>query len=131
MVDFSKAFDRIEHNIVIKKFQILNVHPSLMNWCADFLHYRYLRVKADPNKSSQKPGHAGVPQRAKLGHHLFLVMINDLKLSSPLYKYVDDCTFYAIVGKPYISEIQKGFDDLQDWTINNNMHLYVNCKYRF
>ena len=111
--------------MLIKKLQTLNVHPCPINWCADFLHCRYLRVKAGPNKSSWKSVHAGVPQGAKLGSLLFLVMINDLKLYFPLYKYVDDSTFYEIVGKPYISKIQKDLDELQNWTINNNMQLNV------
>ncbi len=125
MVDFSKAFDRIDHNILIKKLQNLNVHPCLINWCADFLRCRYLRVKVGPNKSSWKSVHAGVPQGTKLGPLLFLVMINDLKLYFPLYKYVDDCTLYEIVEKPYFSEIQKDLDELQNWTRANNMQLNV------
>ena len=42
MIDFSKAFDRIDHNILIKKLQALGVHPCLINWCADFVRCRYL-----------------------------------------------------------------------------------------
>ena len=38
MIDFSKAFDRIDHNILLHKLQLLNTPPILLNWCADFLH---------------------------------------------------------------------------------------------
>ena len=37
LIDFSKAFDRIYHNILIRKLQLLNVPPILLNWCAAFL----------------------------------------------------------------------------------------------
>jgi hypothetical protein len=125
MIDFSKAFDRIDHNILIKKLQAPGVHPCLINWCADFLRCRYLRVKVGTNKSSWKLVHAGVPQGTKLGPLLFLVMINDLNTYFPLYKYVDDCTLYEVVSKPYICEIQEDFNELQTWTANNNMLLNV------
>ena len=37
LLDFSKAFDRIDHNIVLDKLQRMDVHPVLVNWIADFL----------------------------------------------------------------------------------------------
>ena len=40
MIDFSKAFDRIDHNILIDKLRLLNVPPVLLNWCASFLLQR-------------------------------------------------------------------------------------------
>lgn len=81
IVDVSEAFDRIDHNTLIKKPQILNVNPCLISWCADFLHCRYLHVKAGPTKYSWKYVHAGVPQGTKLRPLLFLVMINNFKQS--------------------------------------------------
>ena len=36
LIDFSKAFDRIDHNILLHKLQLLNVPPILLNWCAHF-----------------------------------------------------------------------------------------------
>ncbi len=73
MIDFSKAFYRIDYNILQ-----LNIPPILLNWCAEFLHDGYLRVKLGQNKSTWRQINAGVPQGTKLGPLFFLVMINGL-----------------------------------------------------
>ena len=126
MIDFSKAFDRIDHNILIHKLQLLNVPAILLNWCADFLLNRQLRVKLGQDKSSWRPIHGGVPQGTKLGPLFFLVMINDLKCNLPLYKYVDDCTMYEIVSRSSPSStLQSNIDTISDWTERNNMRLNV------
>ena len=90
MIDFSKAFDRIDHNILIDKLRLLNVTPVLLNWCASFLRQRQQRVKLQNCTSNWRTINAGVPQGTKLGPLFFLIMINDLVSQVPLYKYVDD-----------------------------------------
>ena len=54
LIDFSKAFDRINHNILIHKLDLLIVPPILLNWCASFLQDRFQRVKLGHVKSSWK-----------------------------------------------------------------------------
>ena len=126
MIDFSKAFDRIDHNILLHKLQQLNIPPILLNWCAEFLHDRYLRVKLGQNKSSWRQINAGVPQGTKLGPLFFLVMINDLQINTPLYKYVDDCSTYEIVSRSFLnSSLQANINTINDWTNHNNMRLNV------
>ena len=126
MIDFSKAFDRIDHNILLHKLQLLNTPPILLNWCADFLHDRYLRVKLGQHKSSWRSIHAGVPQGTKLGPLFFLVMINDLQTTLPLYKYVDDCTVYEIISNSsHNSSLQATIDSINNWTEHNSMCLNV------
>jgi len=93
-IDFSKAFDKIGHNILLLKLKGLGVPPILLNWCADFLTERNLRVKLGQAKSSWHQLNASVPQGTRLSPIFFLIMINDLNCNFPIYKYVYDCTLY-------------------------------------
>ena len=127
MIDFSKAFDRIDHNILLMKLTNLDVPPILINWCANFLQDRQLRVKLGEIRSNWKQIKAGVPQGTILGPLFFLVMINDLTTTTtthPLYKYVDDCSTYEVVSRPACNSIlQLDISTICDWSNTNNMRL--------
>jgi hypothetical protein len=97
-VDFSRAFNTINHNILLSKLCLLYVPPTLLNWCASFLRNRQQRVKLQSVKSGWNFIHAGVPQGKKLGPLFFLVMINDLTTTVPMYKFVDDVTMSEIIS---------------------------------
>ena len=124
LIDFSKAFDRIDHNILIRKLQLLNMPPILLNWCAAFLRNRQQRVKIGQDKSNWLPIFAGVPQGTKLGPLFFLVMINDLTTTAPMYKYVDDCTVFEVTSHSSASsDLQTHLDSINQWIVNNNMRI--------
>ena len=97
LIGFSKAFDRIDHNILIHKLCLLNVPPILLNWCASLLQDRSQRVKLGHVRCWRKSINAGVPQGTKLGLLFFPIMINDLSTFLPIYKYIDDCTIFEVV----------------------------------
>jgi hypothetical protein len=119
MIDFSKAFDRIDHNIVLHKVRTLDVPPILISWCADFLQHLRVNYKLGSIKSHWKIIHAGVPQVKNLAILLFMVMINDLSSNLSLYKYVDDCTIYKAITSPYTGSLQKELDDICNWSEAN------------
>ena len=127
LIDFSKAFDRVDHNILIHKLQLLNVPPILLNWCAAFLRNRQQRVKIGQDKSNWLPIFAGVPQGTKLEPLFFLVMINDFTTTAPIYKYVDDCTVFEVTSHSSASsDLQTHLDSINQWIVNNNM--LINAK---
>ncbi len=76
-LDFRKAFDLIDHTLLITKLFSLGIKSSVVNWIADFLKDRYQRVKF---MNSCLSVWMKVPQGTRLGLLLFLLMINDLSI---------------------------------------------------
>lgn len=123
LLDFSKAFDRIDHNILLNKLIRMNVHPVLTNWIANFLTDRQQRTRVGPYFSDWKNINAGVPQGTKLGPLLFLIMVNDLVVSDNAVKYVDDTTLWEIIPKDTQSCLPSIVSECSDWALVNNMKI--------
>ena len=131
-LDFSKAFDRIGYNILIDKLIDLGVRRSLIPWIINFLTNRRQRVKIGRSLSNWLPVTAGVPQGTKLGPILFLVMVNDLKISSPdakMWKFVDDSMVSEHLTGNISSVTQPTLNLIESWCSNNWMILNpIKCK---
>ena len=79
LVDFRKAFDLIDHHILVQKLLLLDLPLTITTWITDFLTCRQQRVNLSHDcylEWGDIP--SGVPQGMKLGPWLFVVMINDL-----------------------------------------------------
>ena len=84
MVDFSKAFNRQNHNILITKLSDLGVPGWLLKIVMAFLTNRSMIVRYRGARSSQKSLPGGGPQGTLLGLLLFLVLINDVGFKNQL-----------------------------------------------
>ena len=132
IMDYKKAFDMIDHNLLISKLKRLEINPHIINWICDFLSNRQQRVKLNNDIFSEwKEILAGVPQGTKLGPWLFLIMINDLEIPAADGEviFVDDTTTFEIVEKDKASSAQLMADQVSLWSNNNKFQIQPKkCK---
>ena len=123
--DFSQAFDKVDHNVVIQDLIDLGTHEYVVKWVANFLTDRTQRMRYCGNLSETTTLKGGVPQGTKLGPILFLVLVNGALKTSNLkhLKYVDDITIIESRPRDAISEVQQTLDVFNGWCNENGMDL--------
>ena len=100
LLDFSKAFDKVNHTKLIWKLHQYGIRGNALSWIRAFLCNRLQTVVIEGEESGSVPVSSGVPQGSVLGPILFLVFINDLpeKLSLQVRLFADDTAVYLTIG---------------------------------
>ena len=123
-IDLSKAFDMIDHNIILFKLHYYGIRNGALNLLKNYFTGRKQYCHFKNNDSSLLNIHKGVPQGSKLGPLLFILYINDFIYSSDRFEflmYADDTTLFSTYDK---------FEDIDDKTIetiqtNINKELFL------
>ena len=130
-VDLQKAFDTVNHDILIKKLDYYGIRGVANEWFSSYLNKRSQFVSISGYDSKQKYIKHGVPQRSVLGPLLFLIYINDLHTAinySKVYHFADDTNLLNISKNPKELQKQVNIDLklLHSWLIANKISL--NCS---
>ena len=93
-LDFSSAFDKVDHNLLLTKLHSMGIRGFLLQWIQDFLSQRKQRVVFKGAVSDWCSVTSGVPQGSVLGPIFFVLFVNDINdvVSSPLFQFADDHT---------------------------------------
>ena len=100
-LDFSKAFDKLQHRRLMKKIWGYGTRGKVYKWIKEFLANRSQQVVVDGQSSSTKPVTSGVPQGSVLGPILFVIYINDLPdvIQCCIRLFADDSKIYCRVSR--------------------------------
>lgn len=126
--DFEKAFDRVNHSLLLEKLIRYDVDAKVISWIGQFLKDRSYEVIADETLSDPFFTHSGVPQGSVLGPILFLIFINDLpNVNFKIAKiklFADDLKLYATVNSIQdANNLQEDINKVSAWASENNFTL--------
>ncbi|CAH2109339.1 unnamed protein product [Euphydryas editha] len=128
--DFSKAFDKVSHDVLIQKLHVYGFTDPFLKWLGSYLTNRYFYVVVNGYKSNIFRITSGVPQGSHLGPILFNIFINDLPecfSNSTAYLFADDLKIMRIVDSERDALLlQSDINELLDWCKNNGMELNIN-----
>ena len=134
ILDFSKAFDKVEHQRLPYKLKFYGIDGKINKWIENWLVTREQRVVIDGICSKAVHVQSGVPQGTVLGPLMFLIFINDIgeKIDdgTTVKLFADDCLVYRKISTPSDGKpLQQDIDNLLAWSKDWKMDFNAEkCK---
>ena len=136
-IDLSKAFDTVNHSILLKKLSFYGIKNNNLKWFNSYLSNRKQYITTDQGNTDMETITCGVPQGSILGPLLFLIFINDLSQATSILDpimFADDTNlFYSNENVDTLFEtVNKELVNINTWFQANKLSLNANkTKYVF
>ena len=121
LLDYRKAFDHVDHTVLVTKCKSYNLPNFIIRWLCAFLSDRSQRVRLGQELSDWVSLKGSVPQGSWLGPLLFIVLIDDLHPPCIMHKYMDDTTFTVKVQNGSSGSMQNHVNQAVLWSTTNKM----------
>ena len=141
-LDLSKAFDTVDHNVLLYKLYHYGFRGQVYNLLESYLSERFQFVRANGFMSTKRPINIGVPQGSVLGPLLFLLYVNDMPLSiseNSILMYADDTTVFSGDSNIYdlCIKLSNFLVSIDTWlksnflTLNISKSKYIILSYKY
>ena len=128
-LDMTKAFDSIDHCLLLSKLNDIGFNNSLLAWFKSYLEDRYQLVYINGVYSKKFKATSGILQGSRLGPLLFAIFINDIVLEtscSLISLFADDCRISRVVSNlQEVSTMQSDLDRISQWITRNKLEINV------
>ena len=131
-IDFKKAFDTVNHKLLLGKLKDMQIKDNVLNWISSYLTNRSQCTRLGNNISGDMEVKTGVPQGSILGPLFFLCYINDITnicKSSKILLYADDTVLYKGITESEkfldMHNFQQDVNRLVLWCQRNRLSIYI------
>ena len=128
LIDLQKAFDMINHDILLKKLSIIVFSDHTVKWFQSYLSSCEFTVNLENSSSEVSSISCGMPRGPILGPLLFLIYINDMLVAvkCDLFLYADDTcqVFQSKNVKDIKKQLNEDFANICDWFVDNKLSIH-------
>ena len=129
LLDLQKAFDTVDHHILLGKLKAIGVQSQTVDWFSSYLKGRNQFVNVSGTNSDFKLIVCGVPQGSILGPLLFLIYVNVMlnAVNCDFYLYADDSAL--VVSSKCVNVIEsilsENMSSISQWLVDNKLSLHL------